>query len=176
MTKMAIRVDAYTSRGVASGVLARPGSLRDTLEADGSLVLDRAAWQAIDDVTARVAGSMTIPNDDILIAVADDDAGIPVHAAWHRVQLESGPYTVEGDLATMPGFDPGRALTRPSGEFLLLRDIRLSVRSNPDAGVAQGDHALVNRYAVDRIRADLMLGFFFPGAVVDPIGTAGGVA
>ena len=43
---MAIRVDAYTSRGVASGVLARPGSLRDTLEADGSLVLDRAAWQA----------------------------------------------------------------------------------------------------------------------------------
>jgi hypothetical protein len=176
MTKMAIRVDAYTSRGMASGVLARPGSLRDTLEADGSLLLDRAAWQAIDDVTARVAGSMTIPSDDVLIAVADDDPGIPVHASWHRVHLESGPYTVEGDLATMPGFDPGRALTRPSGEFLLLRDIRLSVRSNPDAGVAQGDHALVNRYGVDRIRADLMLGFFFPGAVVDPIGTAGGVA
>jgi hypothetical protein len=39
-----------------------------------------------------------------------------------------------------------------------------------------GDHALINRYAVDRIRADLMLGFFFPGAVVDPIGTAGGLA
>jgi hypothetical protein len=76
----------------------------------------------------------------------------------------------------MPGFDPGRALTRPSGVFLLLRDIRLSVRSNPDAGVSQGDHALVNRYGVDRIRADLNLGFFFPGAVVDPIGTAGGVA
>jgi len=173
---MATRVDAYTSRGVASGVLTRPGSLRDTLEADGSLPLERATWQAIDDVTARVAGSMTIPSDDVLIAVADDDAGIPVHAAWHRVHLESGPYTVEGDLATMPGFDPGRALTRPSGEFLLLRDIRLSVRSNPDAGVAQGDHALVNRYGVDRIRADLMLGFFFPGAIVDPIGTAGGVA
>ena len=115
---------------------------------------------------------MTIPSDDILIAVADDDAGIPVHAAWHRVQLESGPYMVEGDLATMPGFDPGRALTRPSGEFLLLRDIRLSVRSRPDAGVAQGDHALINRYAVDRIRADLMLGFFFPGAEMVLTGAA----
>ena len=173
---MAIRVDAYTSRGLASGVLAKPGALRDTLETDGTLPLDRAAWQALGDTTTRVAGSMSIPSDDVLIAVADDDPGIPVHAAWHRVQLESGPYTVEGELATMPGFDPGRALTRPSGEFLLLRDIRLSVRSKPEAGVALGDHALVNRYAVDRIRADLMLGFFFPGAVVDPIGTAGGVA
>ena len=173
---MAIRVDAYTSGGMASGVLARPGPLRDTLETNGSLPLAQAAWQALDEAKARVAGSMTIPSDDILIAVADDDPGIPVHAAWHHIHLESGPYTVEGDLATMPGFDPGRALTRPSGEFLLLRDVRLSVRSKPEAGVALGDHALVNRYAVDRIRADLMLGFFFPGAVVDPIGTAGGLA
>ena len=173
---MAIRVDAYTSGGMASGVLARSGPLRDALETDGSLPLDRAAWQAIDETTAQVAGSMSIPSDDILIAVADDDPGIPVHAAWHHIHLESGPYTVEGDLATMPGFDPGRALTRPSGEFVLLRDIRLSVRARPEAGVSMGSHALVNRYAVDRIRADLMLGFFFPGAVVDPIGAAGGLA
>ena len=53
---------------------------------------------------------------------------------------------VEGDLATLPGFDPGRALTRPSGEFLLLKDIRLSVGARPEAGVAVGDHALINRY------------------------------
>ena len=173
---MAIRVDAYTSGGMASGVLARPGALRDALEENGALPLDGAAWQGIDEATAQAAGSLTIPSDDILIAVGDDDPGVPVHAAWHRIQLESGPYTVEGELATMPGFDPGRALTRPSGEFLMLRDIRLSVRARPEAGVAIGDHALVNRYAVDRIRADLMLGFFFPGATVDPIGTAGGVA
>ena len=29
---MAIRVDAYTSGGMASGTLARPGALRDALE------------------------------------------------------------------------------------------------------------------------------------------------
>lgn len=173
---MAIRVDAYTIGGMASGVLARPGPLRDALETNGSLSLDGAAWLAIDDTTAQVAGSMTIPSDDVLIAVADDDPGIPVHAAWHHIHLEAGPYTVEGDLATMPGFDPGRALTRPSGEFVMLRDIRVSLRARPEAGVALGDHALINRYTVDRIRADLMLGFFFPGAVVDPIGTAGGLA
>ncbi|MEP6639932.1 MAG: hypothetical protein ABJC39_11325 [Chloroflexota bacterium] len=173
---MATRVDAYTSGGMASGTLARPGALREALEDDRSLRLDEAAWQGLDDLTVRPAGSLAIPSDDVLIALADDDPGIPVHAAWHHIHIESGPYTVEGELATMPGFDPGRALTRPSGEFLLLRDIRLSVRGRPEAGVAVGDHALVNRYAVERIRAELMLGFFFPGAAVDPIGTAGGLA
>lgn len=173
---MAIRVDAYTSGGMASGTLARPGTLRDVLEDVGALPLDGAAWQGLDDPSAKSAGYLSIPSDDVLIAVADDDPGVPVHAAWHHVHLETGPYTVEGELATLPGFDPGRALARPSGEFLMLRDIRLSVRAQPEAGVAVGDHALINRYTVERVRADLMLGFFFPGAAVDPIGTAGGLA
>ena len=173
---MAIRVDAYTSGGMASGTLARPGALRDALEDGGALPLDGAAWQGLDDPAAKPAGSLSIPSDDVLIAVDDDDPGIPVHAAWHRIHIEAGPYTVEGEIPTLPGFDPGRALTRPSGEFLLIRDIRLSVSARPESGVATCDHALINRYTVDRIRADLQLGFFFPGAVVDPIGTAGGLA
>jgi len=168
---MSIRVDAYTSEGMARGTLARPGALRDALEDGGSLTLDRAAWQGLDDAAASAAGSLAIPSDDILVAVADDDPGMPVHAAWHHIRLESGPYSVEGELATLPGFDPERALTRPSGEFLLLRDVRLSMRARPDAGVAMGDHALVNRYAVERVQADLMLGFFFPGAAVEEDGS-----
>jgi hypothetical protein len=173
---MAIRVDAYTIGGMASGTLARPGGLRDRLETDGELSLDGVAWQGLDEPAARSAGSLSIPSDDVLVAVGDDDPGVPVHATWHHIHVESGPYTVEGEMATQPGFDPGRALTRPSGEFLLIRDVRLSVRARPEAGVALGDHALINRYAVERIRAELMLGFFFPGATVDPIGTAGGLA
>ena len=173
---MAIRVDAYTSGGMASGTLARAGALRDALEEGEALRLDGAAWQGIDESAPAPAGSLSIPSHDVLIAVGDDDPGVPVHASWHRIHLETGPYVLEGELPTLPGFDPGRALTRPSGEFLLLRDIRLSVRSRPEAGVALGDHALINRYTVDRIRADLQLGFFFPGAAVDPIGTSGGLA
>ena len=170
---MAIRVDAYTSRGKASGILGRPGALRDALEDGGSLPLDRAAWLGFDGSAASARGSLAISSDDVLVAVDDDDAGIPVHAAWHHIQLEAGPYAIEGDLATLPGFDPGRALTRPSGGFLLLRDVHVSVRDLPEAGVGVGDHALVNRYAVERIRADLMLGFFFPGAAVDPLDPLG---
>jgi hypothetical protein len=92
------------------------------------------------------------------------------------VLLDAGPYLLEGELATMPGFDPGRSLARPSGEFVLLRDVRLSIRDRPEAGVSLGDHALVNRYAVERIRADLMLGFFFPGAAVGSARSVAGVA
>jgi hypothetical protein len=173
---MAIRVDAYTRWGMASGTLALAGTLLEALEAGGTLPLERVAWQGLDNAAPQSTDTMTIPADDVLLAVADDDPGIPVHAAWHRIHVESGPYTIEGELATMPGFDPGRALTRPSGEFLMLRDIRLSLSAKPEAGVSLGDHALINRYTVERIRAELMLGFFFPGATVDPIGTAGGLA
>ena len=171
---MAIRVDAYTSGGLASGVLAVSGSLRDTLEAAAGLPLERTVWHAIDAASEQPVGSLIIPSDDVLVALADEPDPVgPVHATWHRISLDSGPYTVEGDLPTMPGFDPGRALTRPSGEFILLRDVRVSVRDRPETGAATGDHALVNRYAVERIRAELMLGFFFPGASVEPV--AGGV-
>lgn len=171
---MAIRVDAYTSRGMASGILAAPGAVRDALDGDDGLELDAVDWQALDEPTAQPAGSMTFAADDVLVAVADDDLGGPVHSVWHHVRLESGPYTVEGELGTMPGFDPGRALTRPSGEFVLLRDVRLSLRERPEAGAATGDHALVNRYAVERIQAEMMLGFFFPGATVDAVDGVGG--
>lgn len=165
---MAIRVDVYTIGGIASGTMSRMGSLREALAAGEGLTLEATVWQAVDASAPRPSGTVVVPVDDILFAIADDEPNPPVHAAWHHVLLDSGPYTLEGDLATMPGFDPGRSLARPSGEFVLLRDVRLSLRDRPEAGVSIGDHALVNRYAVEQIRADLMLGFFFPGAAIAP--------
>lgn len=168
---MAIRVDAYTNGGMASGLLARSCPLREALSADDRLQIDNSVWQGLEDPAPRPAGTVNIAIDDILFAVADDEPDAPIHAAWHHVLLDSGPYTLEGELATMPGFDPGRSLARPSGEFVLLRDVRLSLRGHPEAGVSVGDHALINRYAVEQIRADLMLGFFFPGASIAPSST-----
>lgn len=165
---MAINVEVYTTEGMASGVLDRPGTLREVLGTDRQLRLDGAAWQALDDPVPRFAGSLTLATDDVLLAVGDDERAGPVHAARHHVLLDAGPYVLEGELITIPGFDPGRSLARPTGEFVLLHEIRLSVRGRPEAGVAVGDHALVNRYGVERITADLFLGFFFPGARVDP--------
>jgi hypothetical protein len=169
---MTVRVEVYTIGGMATGILARSWPLREALSAEDRLQLEGAVWQGLDDPAPRRAGTMVIAVDDILFAVADDEPDAPVHAAWHHVLLDSGPYRLEGELATLPGFDPGRSIARPSGEFVLLRDVRLSLIERPEAGVSTGDHALVNRYAVERIAADLMLGFFFPGAEMASSATA----
>ncbi len=169
---MTIHVDAYTSGGVASGLLARPGHLRETLEHEPTLDLERATWRDLSVATPRPAGELSMPIDDVLVAVADEDLTVAVHASWHAIRLEVGPYIIEGELPTLPGFDPGRALTRPSGEFVVLRDVRLSMLADPTFGTALGHHALVNRYGVERVTADIMLGFFFPGAVMDGLEVA----
>lgn len=182
---MAIRVEVYTAGGMAGGTMSRTGTLRDALSADERLTLEAAIWQGFEDAAAQSAGTLAIAIDDIILAVADDETLIPMHVAWHHVLLTSGPYRIEGELATMPGFDPGRSLARPTGDFVLLRDVHLSLHGRPDAGLSLGDHALVNRYAVETVQADLMLGFFFPGAAVAlkprpeplfPTASVGGVA
>jgi hypothetical protein len=163
---MPIKVDAYLTEGIASGTVDRPGAVRDTLESSTSLVLTHASWQAMGTPSQPVAGELTIPVDELLIVIDDGDPFIAIHAAWHAIRLEVGPYLLVGELPTLPGFDPGRALTRPSGEFVMLRDVRLGFLSMPDQTI-DVPHALVNRYGVDRVDADLMLGFFFPGAAMD---------
>lgn len=104
-----------------------------------------------------------IPADDLLV-VCSENEDLPIHATWHAVELDAGPYRIEGELPTLPGFDPGRALARPGGPFVLLRDVRVGLLGNTDAGRVARRHALVNRYAVDRVAADIDLGFYFPGA------------
>ena len=170
---MALRVEVYTNGGMAGGILATNGSLREALSSGERIQLERAIWQGLEDPAPRPAGTVDVDVDEVLFAVADDAPDGPVHATWHHVLLDSGPYRLEGELATMPGFDPGRSLARPSGEFVLLREVRLSLRDRPEAGVSAGDHALVNRYAVEQIQAELMLAFFFPGAAVTPSASAG---
>jgi hypothetical protein len=165
---MPIRVDAYMAGGVASGMLARVGTLREVLEQDGVLALENVHWQPIDGRPGPAA-NVTIPIDDVLIAVADDDPMIPVHASWHGIRLDVGPYTIEGEMPTLPGFDPGRALTRPTGEFILLKDVSIGPRTDVAPAselLPVGHHALVNRYVVESVACDLQLGFFFPGATI----------
>jgi hypothetical protein len=161
---MPIHVDAYTVGGKASGTLTRPGHLRDILEQTGELALEGVRWQALDMRDGEPAPNMTIGIDDVLVAVTNDESAIPVHASWHALRIEVGPYVVEGELPTLPGYDPDRALARPNGEFVLLRDPRLGRLG--EAAMPIGQEALVNRYSVERVEADIMLGFFFPGAVL----------
>ena len=50
---------------------------------------------------------------------------------------------------------------------MLLRDVRLDLADGSNDTAVMCPYAFVNRYSVERVTADLMLGFFFPGAVMD---------
>lgn len=163
---MPIRVEIYGATGVAIGVVARAGRLREVLESGADLVVERAAWHPLDGSAPRPQGDLTVALDDILVAVADDGDDVPVHVQWHDIIVDVGPYRVGGQMATMPGFDPGRALARPTGEFVVLKNVRIALSGDPDGGAVAQAAALVNRYVVDRVEADMMLGFFFPGATM----------
>ena len=177
---MPIRVEIFGATGVAIGVVAQPGRLRDVLESGLDLRVEEAVWHPLDGSAPNPSGSLTIAEDDIMLAVADQIEDIPVHAQWHDISLDVGPYRVSGQMPTMPGFDPGRALARPTGEFVLLRDVGISLVGDVDGPSVVQPAAFVNRYVVDRVAADLMLGFYFPGAEMVLTGghekTAAGVA
>ena len=64
------------------------------------------------------------------VAVSDASAGLgsgivvegaagptPVHATWHALRLVVGPFHLTAELPTLPGYDPGRSLTRPGFAF-----------------------------------------------------------
>ncbi len=161
---MPIRVEIYGATGVAIGVVARSGRLRDGLESGLDLLVEQTTWHPLDGSTPQPGKSLTIAGDDVMLAVTDQIEDLPVHAQWHDISLDVGPYRVTGQMPTMPGFDPGRALARPTGEFVLLRDVRIALGSDTEGSSVSQPAAYVNRYVVDRVAADLMLGFFFPGA------------
>ena len=168
------RVEAYTATGVATGEVARTGPVREVLEGASDVVVERAQWLPLDGSGERAAGDLRLLVDDLFLVVSDEPDGIPVHAQWHSIELDAGPYRVFGEMPTMPGFDPGRALARPTGEFVVLRDARIMLIDHEEAGEANSAQLLVNRYTVDRIAADLMLGFFFPGAKMTITGSSAG--
>jgi hypothetical protein len=168
------RVEAYTATGVATGEVARTGPVREVLEGASDVVVERAQWLPLDGSGERAAGDLRLQVDDLFLVVSDEPDGVPVHAQWHSIELDAGPYRVFGEMPTMPGFDPGRALARPTGEFVVLRDARIVLIDNEEAGEANSAQLLVNRYTVDRIAADLMLGFFFPGAKMTITGSSAG--
>jgi hypothetical protein len=149
---------------VAIAVLPETGSLREIVEGVDDVLLENATWHPLDGTAARSVPALRLAPDDIHIAVADTEDVGPVHAQWHDVAVDVGPYRVTGQMPTMPGFDPGRALARPTGEFVLLRDVEIALLRGDDPDSVPHRSALVNRYVVDRVEADMMLGFFFPGA------------
>ncbi|HET9681039.1 MAG TPA: hypothetical protein VFP19_03300 [Candidatus Limnocylindrales bacterium] len=162
------QVEIFTPTGVVSGSTARATVGSDTRGAPQPLPVDASRWYPLDGSPPERRGAITVPTDEILVVILAAPA-LTIHASWYPIELDVGPYRLEARLPTAPGFDPARALARPTGAFVALRDVAITLPGRPDGGVAERPYAHVNRYAVDRVASNLMLGFFFPGATFEPL-------
>jgi hypothetical protein len=156
-------VEIFTPTGVLEGSTALMPFTNDGPDLSTPLAVADARWYPIDGTAPQHRGDGRVDPDDMLI-VATPPPEMTVHMASYSVSLDIGPYRVSGRLATHPGFDPERALARPGGGFVALRDVAIELPGEVDAGFAERPYVHVNRYAVDRVASSLMLGFYFPGA------------
>lgn len=159
---------AYTNEGILRGELPEAARLGEILETEPVIALHHVQWQPHRAERAEQRPDSTVSTDDLLLVIAPPETVTPVHSAWNPVTLVMPPYLVEAELPTLPGFDPGRALARPSGQFVLMGHIRVATLSAHDAARDEHEFAWVNRYAVERIDSELELPFYFPGATQEP--------
>ena len=156
--------EAYTGAGVLRGHLPGRDRLADLLETLDALTLERPVLDPIDGGPRETQSRATVETDDLLLVVAPPGTPTPIHATWHRIGVDAGPFRISGELPTLPGYDPGRSLTRPGGPFVLLGRVAIQLRDTPEAGHAEHAVAWINRYAVEAYQADIELGAYFPGA------------
>jgi hypothetical protein len=162
---LAIGLEAYTADGLLTGMLSGPGRLIDLLEGGAPLDVVQPVLASLDGSARRTELSLSVDPDELLAVVAAPETSTPVHPMWHPMTVEVGPYRIDADLPSLPGFDPGRALARPSGSFVLVGRVRVGLLDVAAAAdVNEHPFLWLNRYVVDGVASNLELGFFFPGA------------
>ena len=156
-------VEIFAPPGVLAGETERVPLTSAGPDLSRPLAIEDGRWFPLDGSPPSHAGDTTIAPDDILLIVTPEPE-LRVHMAWYPVTLELGPYRVSGQLATHPGFDPARAIARPTSPFIALNEATIELVDRGETGAATRTYLHVNRYAVERVTSSLMLGYFFPGA------------
>jgi hypothetical protein len=156
-------VEVYTPTGVLAGVTARIPFTADGPDLAAPLAVGDARWYPIDGGQPSQRGDVRVQPDEILLLVVDEE-DMAVHMNLYPITLDVGPYRVVALIATLPGFDPDRALARPGSDYIALREATIELLGRTDVAPAKRAHVHINRYAVEMVSSSLQLGFFFPGA------------
>ena len=164
--KAVLDCEIYTPTGVLAGTADVTPVTTDGLELTEPLVVTDARWYPLDGGPPTIRPTAIVDPDDLLV-VLTPQPDLKVHLTWYAIVLDVGPYRVLGSLSTHPGYDPEKSISRPGGSFIPLSEVTIELTGNPEAGSAERAHVHVNRYAVDRVVAPIMLGHFFPGAQLE---------
>lgn len=157
---------------IAGSFEGTPAELHQLLDAGSVVELRDMSFLRLADFERgkpdRLAAGTVVPDEVFLVATTEDPDVPTIHHVKHTVEVWLGPYQVAGEMALLPGFDPGRALMRPTTAFVVLRDAQVRI-TTPSGTVDQAyEHLLVNRYAVERVSSEIELSFWFPGAEQEP--------
>jgi hypothetical protein len=164
------QVEIFTPTGVVAGIMSRTDLVQQP-DLRSPVPVDKARWYPLDGSKPEHRGTVLVPPDDVLVVYVPEPE-MTLHATWYSIVIEIGPYRVRGRMPTPVGFDPNRALARPGGAFVALREASVELMNRLDAGIAERSTVHVSRYAVERVESALMLGFFFPGAHLTTVAEA----
>jgi hypothetical protein len=166
---MAVTLECFLGDSYLAGSFTGShAQCRAVLDAGTTMDLDDVTLVALRELeagTAERAPTGSVGADDILILALPRDPEAPqIHSVHYPVTLSLGPYTVSGDLSMFPGFDPARALTRPSSDFVDIHGATVTI-ATPTGEIDQPyEEVAVNRFAVERVVSDIDMTFWFPGA------------
>jgi hypothetical protein len=166
---LAAPIEAFLADVYVSGTYdGTPAELHGLLDGGSPVELTEVAVIPIVELTAGTpehAPTGSIAADEILLAAVPHDPDAPhIHRVYYTVDLAVGPYEVTGEMAMLPGFDPGRALTRPASDFIDLHEVEVRI-ATPSGTVEQSyEHLVVNRFAVEHVDCEIDMTFWFPGA------------
>ena len=155
--------EIYTPLGVLAGTCDVTPVTADGPDLVDSLNVAETSWYPLDGGEPERQPRATVTPDDMLVVVTPAPE-LFVHLTRYSIAVEVGPYRVTGSLLTHPGFDPEKSIARPGGSFIPLTEVTIELVNHPEAGSAERAHVHVNRYAVDRVTSQIMLGHYFPGA------------
>jgi hypothetical protein len=155
--------------------LADGERLSDVLNDAAAITLRNARLTSHADGHEVELESVEIDIDDLFAVEVVGSRGHQeqrIHTVRHRLELRLGPYSVLGQLHTLPG---GRPLVAIAGRapMVPLTNATLAFNAGDGLNVRDVETLVVNRHLAEWVRADSSELPAFPGVPVAPVPAAG---
>ena len=130
--------------------------LTDVLNRDVTIVVAGARLTSHADGHTIDVGEIVLERDDLFAIEAlgpRGDTARRIHTVPHRLEVRLGPYTILGQLHTLPG---GRPLVAIGQRSPMIPLTNATIAFNDDSGVEAMDveTLIINRSLADWVRAD----------------------
>lgn len=155
---MLVEFTAYAGDCLVRGTLAVPDGerLTDFVNRQPEFAITNAELVSFSDGHTVTLDEVSLVRDDLFAIEAREPRGETarrIHTVRHRLELQIGPYTVLGQLHTMPGSPPLTSIGRRSTMIPLTN---ATIAYNDATGLHARDITtlIVNRELVDWVQAD----------------------